>query len=557
MAVVLHAEGGDLRKVTRIPKSEAELVELHVEEEKFKRCTTKYGGGEGNEREEYGRWERHPTRMQKLCSSFLHMDQGVLLIGTPHAGLLWELLRAGYHVFACDGSSKDISYMTKAIDILGKDARNDCTVERQKMAQRPDRDMYHKLGKKRNKMWDYLFQGQPKSPFENDYIIRKAMTQEEYGGYHKAQVGAFAMFVARCEQIRFGANQATLSYDEYNKIAKTTDSWNPIESDEETETSDLEIEERVKRLREGMQSVPACSVPNANREEGRTKSGGASSPMRDVTDRASSVEQMQTDSPTPLQALDNTLIHDNRHCLLGRHRTLQGNTEHNMMADDDEDDLAVPDALPRLMPGDDIPNRIVQTIDWKIELPACQGIETIQLGCSQLGGQLTTHFAASVGEAMSQTNVKIMGVDKGTRNVDKDPSNVASYGPPLLTQAENQSASQMESPTPSTNVAISDRMQQGGYGEHASEVQKDSDKMMKLLDEAEKDGKRKLEGSTTSQTVINCISLSDEGVDVHVQRHDDNEDVRDNVDEQKEVDDGGRPARRSTREIKKRHPVNV
>ncbi|GBG88112.1 hypothetical protein CBR_g46601 [Chara braunii] len=481
MVVVLHAEGGDLRKVTRIPKLEAELVELHVEEEKFKRCTTKHGGDEGNEREEYGRWERHPTRMHKLCSSFLHEDQGVLLIGKPHAGLVWELLRAGYHAFACDGSSKDISYLTTVIDILGKDARNDCTVE---------------------------------------------------------------------------------------------------------------------------------SVPIENREEGRTKSGGASSPTRDVTDRASSIEQMQTDSPTPLQALENALIHGNRHGLHGRHRTLRGNTEHNMMADDDEDDLAVPYALPRLMLGDDIPDHIVQaseqpyfiedkvpkttsekwghhilwhtdvfepcifkgewmmvlhltsgwkvkarlaevpwmkvtkseivfrvkcendgadeaaieekaqllfhslhasnqleykhkfydlpssrsykTIDWKIELPACQGIETIQLGCSQLGGQSATHFAASVGEAMSQTNVKIMGVDKGTRNVDKDPSNVAPYEPPLLTQAENQSASQMERPTPSTNMAVSDQMQQGGYAEHASEVQKDSDEMMKQLDEAEKYGKRNL-----------------------------------------------------------------
>ncbi|GBG87704.1 hypothetical protein CBR_g45858 [Chara braunii] len=186
MAIVLHAKGGDLKKVTRVPKSEAELVELNFEEDKFKRCTAKHGGGEGNEREEYGRWERHPTRLQKLCSSFLHEDQGVILIGKPHARLVWELLCAGYHVFACDASSKDISYLTKAIDILGRDTRNDCTVERQKTAQRPERDMYHKLGKKRNKMWDYLFQGQPKSPFEHDYIVRKAMAQEAYGGYHKA-----------------------------------------------------------------------------------------------------------------------------------------------------------------------------------------------------------------------------------------------------------------------------------------------------------------------------------------------------------------------------------
>ncbi|GBG72893.1 hypothetical protein CBR_g12613 [Chara braunii] len=249
---------------------------------------------------------------------------------------------------------------TLAIQFLGKDVRNDCTVQKQKTAHRPNRDMYHKLGKKRNKMWEYLFQDQPKSSFEHDYIVRKAMAQEAYGGYHKAQVGAFAMFVARCEQMKFTANQAMLTYGEYNNIVKTTDAWNPIESDEETKTSDLKIEERVKRLREGMQSVSACSVPNENPEEGRTKSGGASSPTRDVTDRASSIEQMQTDSPTPLQALENTLIHGNRHGFQGRSRTLRGNTKHNMLADADNDDLAVPDALPRLMLGDDIPDRIVQ-----------------------------------------------------------------------------------------------------------------------------------------------------------------------------------------------------
>ncbi|GBG87783.1 hypothetical protein CBR_g45938 [Chara braunii] len=312
MVIVLHAEGGDLKKVTRVPKSEAELVELNVEEDKFKRCTAKHGGDEGNEREEYGRWERHPTRLQKLYSSFLHEDQGLILIGKPHVGLVWELLRAGYHVFAYDASSKDISYLTKAIDILGKDTRNDCTVERQKTAHRPDRDMYHKLGKKRNKMWDYLFQGQPKSPFEHDYIVRKAMAQEAYGGYHKAQVGVFAMFVARCEQLKFTTNRTMLTYDDYSNLAKTTDAWCPIESDEETETSDLDIEERVKRSRDGMQSVPTCSVQNENPEQGPTNSGGTGSPARDVTDRASSIDPMQTDSPTPLLALQNVLIHDNR-----------------------------------------------------------------------------------------------------------------------------------------------------------------------------------------------------------------------------------------------------
>ncbi|GBG62788.1 hypothetical protein CBR_g32377 [Chara braunii] len=208
-------------------------------------------------------------------------------------------------------------------------------------------------------MWDYLFQGQPKSPFEHDYIVRKAMAQEAYGGYHKAQVVTFAMFVARCEQLKFTRNRIMLTYDDYSNLAKTIDAWCPIESDEETETSDLDIEERAKRSQEGMQSVPACNVQNENPERGLTNSGGASSSARDVTDSASSIDQMQTDSPTPLRALENILIHGNRRGLQGRPPS-GGNTDHDKLADADEDDLAVPDPSPKLMHGDDIPDRIVQ-----------------------------------------------------------------------------------------------------------------------------------------------------------------------------------------------------
>ncbi|GBG78215.1 hypothetical protein CBR_g26248 [Chara braunii] len=300
-------------------------------------------------------------------------------------------------------------------------------------------------------------------------------------------------------------------------------------------------------------------------------------------------------SPTDFDAL-----HIMMSKLLQERPSSGGNADHDMLTDADEDDLAVPDPSPKLMPSDDIPDRIVQdsaqqyfihdkvpettskkwghrilwhtdvfepcvfkgewmmalhlssgwkikprlaeepwlkvarseivfrvkcenegvdeaaieekarllfdslrsdnrleykhkfydlpssrsykTIDWKMELPpACQGIETIRLGCSQLGEQSTTQFAASVGEAMSQTAVKMMGVDKGTRNVNEDKSNVGSYEPPLITQAGNQSESQMESPTPSANMAVADGMQQGGHAERASEVQENSDEMMKVL----------------------------------------------------------------------------
>ncbi|GBG64834.1 hypothetical protein CBR_g48302 [Chara braunii] len=351
--------------------------------------------------------------------------------------------------------------------------------------------------------------GQPKSPFEHDYIVRKAMAHEAYGGYDKAQVGAFAMFVARCEQMKFAANQAMLMYEEYINIAKTTDAWNPIESDEETETSNLEIEERVKRLREGMQSVSACSVPNENPEEGRTKSGGESSPTHDVTDRASSVSERSyfIEDKVPETTSEKWGHHILWHTdvfepcifkgewMMALHLTSGWKVKPRVAEvlwlkvtkseivirvrreNDGTDEANIEEKAQLIFNSLHSNNRLeykhkfydlsssrsYKTVNWKIELhPACQDIETFQLGCSQLRGQSTTHLAASVGKAMSQTNVKIMGVDKGTRNVEKDPSNVASYGPPLITQVKNKSASQMESPTSSTNMTVSDGMQQVG-----------------------------------------------------------------------------------------------
>ncbi|GBG63691.1 hypothetical protein CBR_g39003 [Chara braunii] len=328
MAIVLHAEGGDLRKVTRVSRSKADIVEVNVVEQFFKRCAAKHGGDEGSEKEEYGRWEREPQRLQTLCNSFLHEDEGVIVLGKPHVGLVWEFLRAGNHVFACDASSKDIAYLTKAIKILAKDPRNDCTIEKHKSTQRSDRDMYHKLGKKREKMWEYLFQGDPKTAFHHEYIYRKAMAQKAYGGYHKAEVGAFSLFVARCEELKFMRHCSKLTYSDYSDVARRTDAWNPIDNDEETETSDLEIDLRVKRSRDGahgrkgMQNIPDGSVQNENPEGGLQQSGPLSTHVVDTQDRASSAGEFPRDSPTPVQAVMNALPHGNRYRYQGEKRSI-------------------------------------------------------------------------------------------------------------------------------------------------------------------------------------------------------------------------------------------
>ncbi|GBG66961.1 hypothetical protein CBR_g74649 [Chara braunii] len=88
MAIVLHAEGGDLKKVTVAPRLENDLTEVHVVEEKFGKCLGKHGGVEGDESAAYSIWEREPGKLWKLCSSFVGEAEGVLLLGRAHAGLL-------------------------------------------------------------------------------------------------------------------------------------------------------------------------------------------------------------------------------------------------------------------------------------------------------------------------------------------------------------------------------------------------------------------------------------------------------------------------------------
>ncbi|GBG78180.1 hypothetical protein CBR_g26213 [Chara braunii] len=268
MTIVLHAEGGDLRKVTRVSRSEADIVEVNVVEQFFKRCAAKHGGDEGNEKEEYERWEQEPQRLQTLCNSFLHEDEGVIVLGKPH------------------------------------------------------------------------------------------------------KVGAFALFVARCDELKFMRHCSKLTYNDYSDVARRTDAWNPIDSDEETETSDLEIDLRVKRSRdgahgrEGVQNVLDGSVQNENPEGGVQQFGPLSTHVVDTQDMASSAGEFPRDSPTPIQAVINTLLHDNRYGYQGEKRSIRrmsgGMRMNDVREDADEDDLVVPGVFPKLTPGDDIPESFMQ-----------------------------------------------------------------------------------------------------------------------------------------------------------------------------------------------------
>ncbi|GBG69511.1 hypothetical protein CBR_g4204 [Chara braunii] len=66
MAIVLHAEGGDIRKVTVAHHLINDLTNVHVVEEKFGKCLGKHEGIEGDESVVYSIWERESGKLRSL-----------------------------------------------------------------------------------------------------------------------------------------------------------------------------------------------------------------------------------------------------------------------------------------------------------------------------------------------------------------------------------------------------------------------------------------------------------------------------------------------------------
>ncbi|GBG69411.1 hypothetical protein CBR_g4106 [Chara braunii] len=319
MVIVLHAEGGDLRKVTVAPHLVNDLTNVHVVEEKFGKCLGKHGGIEGDKSVVYSIWEREPGKLRSLCGSFVEEAEGVLLLGRAHAGLVWEFLLAGNNVIVCDESAKDIAYFTKFIDILVKDDRFNCHVEKPRCKHRPNRDMLHKLGPKRLKVWEYLFRDMPQGRLDGKYIYRKAKATETLKHYHGALTGAFETFVARCEILKFDLRKDKLTSKDYAELAKSGDGFNSVDSEEDSSDSDLELGEDT------CAEVPRGGMVQAH-DDGTVHSHGGSIPVA-----APSVASMVAPSET-------TALQDVGRC---------GGNE--------EDDIEIPGEASMLALGDAIP----------------------------------------------------------------------------------------------------------------------------------------------------------------------------------------------------------
>ncbi|GBG60022.1 hypothetical protein CBR_g354 [Chara braunii] len=131
MVIVLHADGGDLKKVTVKPRLHNDLTTVHVVEEKFGKSQGKHGGIEGDDSAVYSIWEREPEKKAKVTETLKH--------------------------------------------------------------------------------------------------------------YHGALSGAFETFVARCEILKFDLHKDQLMSKDYTDLAKSGDGFNPVDSEEDSSGSDLEL----------------------------------------------------------------------------------------------------------------------------------------------------------------------------------------------------------------------------------------------------------------------------------------------------------------------------
>ncbi|GBG70760.1 hypothetical protein CBR_g8058 [Chara braunii] len=331
MAIVLHAEGGDLRKVTVAPHLLNDLTNVHVVEEKFGKCLGKHGGIEGDESVVYSIWEREPAKLRSLCGSFVGEAEGVFLLGRAHAGLVWKFLLAGNNVIACDESAKDIAYLTKFIDILVKDDRFNCHIEKPCCKHRPNRDMFHKLGPKRLKVWEYLFRDMPQGRLDGKYIYRKAKATETLKHYHAALTGAFETSVARCDILKFDLRKDQLMSKDYEELAKSGDGFNPVDSEEDSSDSDLDLGEDT------CAEVPRGGMVQAY-DDGNIHSHEGSIPVA-----APSVASMVAPSETAASQ-------DIGRC-----------------GDNEEDDIEIPGEASTLAPGDAIPPGYSVHPRWGVE----------------------------------------------------------------------------------------------------------------------------------------------------------------------------------------------
>ncbi|GBG65734.1 hypothetical protein CBR_g52328 [Chara braunii] len=270
MTIVLHGTENDFKKVTVAKSRMNTLFDTHYVEELFVRCTKEVIAVRGDSKPVYRIWKREPAKMKDLCTWFSKEGEGVLLLGNVHAGTTWDLLRSGRHVVAFDGSSNLMEYSTLFIDRHVNNPDNRCHFERSRPQHRSDRDMFLKLGKKRDSLWSYLFCNAPATPTDADYLHRKVIAIQHLQGYHNVKRGAIEIFLGRCEYLWFEGKRDKLDVKVYCEVMDVGEQFDIMDNEVETEDEEIDLSlsgAHHNAVRKETPSLSALGGPQAMRED--------------------------------------------------------------------------------------------------------------------------------------------------------------------------------------------------------------------------------------------------------------------------------------------------
>ncbi|GBG60912.1 hypothetical protein CBR_g16033 [Chara braunii] len=241
ITVVMHASNKDYRKVTVQPRNHVMWFDENVKEDLFVQCMNERVGISDDTKAVYGDWEREPKKIKELCKWFAKDGEGVLLLGNVQAGSVWEVLRSGHNVVACDNNSTMLDWTSTFLDIQVHRPESRCHFERPKTPWLPGRDMYLKLRKKRDSLWKYLFGNAPKTPKDIGYMHRKVIAIEHLQGYHEAKNGAIEIFIARCERLWFNKQEDRLRAKTYADEPDAGEHFDVLDNEEETSDHNMDL----------------------------------------------------------------------------------------------------------------------------------------------------------------------------------------------------------------------------------------------------------------------------------------------------------------------------
>ncbi|GBG78291.1 hypothetical protein CBR_g26321 [Chara braunii] len=302
-------KGDDLRANTsvvyegRLPKGAAAAVRLpqrvtltDVSEMPFSPCDWSRTARK-RQGSVYGDMERNPTQFLALLEFLSKKGEGVVFLGKPHVGSVWELLKAHRHVVAMEGNSDLLQFTMQLVKsevnsgahncefMVAKATRNrvwnDKTDMWFKLSERKRNEIYER---KRNKIYDFLFlRTRPRTDTDAEYVRCKDHMLALLDNYHSASRLNEKTFLERLQSLYFVESEQNLKLASYASLISIDDEeatgveFDADAKEEESDTESLDLQ----------YDPPPAEHARGSSSVGPSSSAAAAAPLVSPTARPS------------------------------------------------------------------------------------------------------------------------------------------------------------------------------------------------------------------------------------------------------------------------------